>query len=91
MRYAVVALVETALRPKQLLNEIRSALEFDAAKTRTTVESIVVLTESGRTVASSGSNQDRIKGRQERAAAKPRRARGWKGGKSRDGSKAPPK
>lgn len=51
MRYAIVAIVETKMLPKRLLGELCSALEFDRAKTNTTVETVVVLTDNGRSVA----------------------------------------
>ena len=48
MRYAVIAFLETRESPRHIRNEIVSTLEFDY---RTTVESLVVLTKTGDTVA----------------------------------------
>ena len=44
MRYATVVMLDTDLDPKELANEIVSGLEFEH---RTTVRSVVVLTEDG--------------------------------------------
>ena len=48
MRYATVVMLDTDLDPKELANEIVSGLEFEH---RTTVRSVVVLTEDGEEVA----------------------------------------
>ena len=48
MRYATVVMLDTDNDPKELANEIVSGLEFEH---RTTVRSVVVLTEDGEEVA----------------------------------------
>ena len=48
MRYAVVVMLDTDDDPKEIANEIVSGLEFEH---RTTVRSVVVLTEDGEEVA----------------------------------------
>ena len=48
MRYAVIAFLETRESPRRLCDAIVSTLEVDH---RTTVESLVVLTKTGNTVA----------------------------------------
>lgn len=48
MRYATVVMLDTDDDPKELANEIVSGLEFEH---RTTVRSVVVLTEEGEEVA----------------------------------------
>lgn len=48
MRYTVVVMVETELKPGHLRDEVISALEFDH---ETTTESVVVLTLKGKQVA----------------------------------------
>ncbi len=48
MRYATVVMLDTDDDPKELANEIVSGLEFEH---RTTVRSVVVLTEDGEEVA----------------------------------------
>ena len=48
MRYAVVVMLDTEDDPKEIATEIVSSLEFEH---RTTVRSVVALTEDGKEVA----------------------------------------
>ena len=50
MKYAVITMLETEMSPRQLVDEIRSFLEFEPS-THTTVHSIVVLIDDATEVA----------------------------------------
>ena len=56
MQYAAVVMLDTDDDPKEIANEVVSGLEFEH---RTTVRSVVVLTEDGKQVAAYDRKEER--------------------------------